>query len=168
VAQFLSTVRLDSSDEAVFERAAGPGEWAVPGSFAFWDLPDEALREGKTAQAFRQGFLGLSSFGHSTLVCVSEIDAAQLESLAGDLARHFVERYGAPDLEAALPVAREEIGLAADLCEHEVGTLLAVEREVVDGEIKERFKVVRDRRRGVDHATVKLWEIVPDEGRDER
>jgi hypothetical protein len=141
VAQFLSTVRLDSSDEAVFERAADPGEWAVPGNFAFWDLPDEALREGKTAQ---------------------------LESLAEDLARHFVEQYGAPNLEAALPVALEEIELAAELCEHEVGTLLAVERELVNGEIKERFKVVRDRRRGVDHATVKLWEIVPDEGRDER
>jgi hypothetical protein len=105
----------------------------------------------------------LDSFGHSTLVCVSEIEADELESLAHTLARHFVEHYGAPDIEAALPVAREELELAASLCEHEVGTLLAVERELVGGEIKERFKVVRDRRRGVDHETVKLWEIVPDE-----
>lgn len=165
---FLSTVRLDGSDEAVFERAAAPGEWAVPGSFTFWDLPDEALRQGKTAQAFRQGFVGLTSFGHATLVCVSEIDARELESLAEDLARHFVQHYGAPDLKAALPIAREEVELAAGLCEHEVGTLLTVERELVDGEIRERFKVVRDRRRGVDHATVKLWEIVPDEGGGER
>jgi hypothetical protein len=165
VAQLLSTVQLDSSDEAVYEHTARPGEWAVPGTFVFWDLTDEALQEGKTAQAFRHGFLGLESFGHSTLVCVSEIDTAELETLAETLARHFVEHYGAPGIEEAMPVAREELELAASLCEHEVGTLLAVERELVGGEIKERFKVVRDRRRGVDHEAVKLWEIVTDEGR---
>ncbi len=51
------TIRLDPSDLVVFERAAEPGEWAVPGGFPFWD-DDPAALAGKRRQAFRAGFLG--------------------------------------------------------------------------------------------------------------
>src|ERR687894_35551 len=61
------TLRLDPSDTVVFERAAEPGEWAVPGGFAFWD-EDPAALTGRRRQEFRAGFLGLGSFGWSTLV----------------------------------------------------------------------------------------------------
>jgi len=35
---FLRTVQLDASDLQVFEQAAEPGEWAVPGSFALLEI----------------------------------------------------------------------------------------------------------------------------------
>ncbi|MFN7308661.1 MAG: DUF6505 family protein, partial [Acetobacteraceae bacterium] len=46
----------------IFDQAAAPGEWAVPGGFSFWD-EDTAQMSGKRRQAFRGGFLGLGSFG---------------------------------------------------------------------------------------------------------
>ena len=58
------TLRLDRSDTLIFDRAAEPGEWAVPGSFAFWDDAPGAL-SGRRQQAFRAGFLGLGSFARS-------------------------------------------------------------------------------------------------------
>jgi hypothetical protein len=39
----------------VFERPAEPGEWAVPGSFLFWDADIPNLA-GKRRAAFRAGF----------------------------------------------------------------------------------------------------------------
>ena len=45
--RFPRTIRLDASDEHVFERAAAPDEWAVSGAFAFAQLASEDLR-GKT------------------------------------------------------------------------------------------------------------------------
>jgi hypothetical protein len=30
------TLRLDPSDTLIYDPAAAPGEWAVPGGFAFW------------------------------------------------------------------------------------------------------------------------------------
>lgn len=162
--RLLTCVRLDDSDRHAYEQAADAGEWCVPGGFAFWDLDDRALTEGKSAEAFRHGFLGLRSYGRSTVVCVGEIPDDELQAVTEALARHLVERYGAPSIEAAMPVAREELALAQSLCEQPVGTLLTVERELIGGEIAERFKVVRDRRGGVDHDGLKLWELVPDAG----
>ena len=107
------TIRLDGSDEQVFERAAAPDEWAVSGAFAFADTPPEALR-GKTAQAFARGFLGTKSFGWSTLVAVAEIGPGELEAVIEALARHFVECYGAPSLAAARPAAEAEAAFARE------------------------------------------------------
>ena len=66
--KLLRTIRLDPSDTFVFERAAEPGEWAVPGSFMFWD-GDPAELSGKQRSAFRSGFLGVGSvsYTHPTL-----------------------------------------------------------------------------------------------------
>ncbi len=41
--KLLRTIRLDPSDAFVFTRAAEPGEWAVPGTFLFWERPVETL-----------------------------------------------------------------------------------------------------------------------------
>src|SRR3546814_2248939 len=65
------TIRLDPSDTFVYARAAEPGEWAVTGSFLFFGA-DPAALAGKERQAFRGGFLGIESFGWSTLVVVTE------------------------------------------------------------------------------------------------
>ncbi len=158
---FPLTMRLDESDTHVFERAAEPGEWAIPGSFAFADAEPEALG-GKRLQAFRYGFLGLRSFGWSTLVEIGEIADREFEIMVNALALHFVARHGAPDARAARRGAVAVAEFAAGLCEYEPGTLLAVERELGAEGIVERFKVVRP---GCgDAGRPRVWSIV--EGED--
>ncbi len=139
--RFPRTIRLDESDTRVFERAAEPGEWAIPGTFVFADADPETL-SGKPLQAFARGFLGLKSFGWSTLVEVAEISAEDYETTVDALASHFVACLGAPNLEAALPAARAETEFAASLCEYKIHTLLAVERSFGEEGINERFKVI--------------------------
>ena len=137
------TIRLDASDTAVFERAAEPGEWAVAGGFAFLDAAPEQLT-GKRRQAFANGFLGTSSFGWSTFVVVASATASDVDATVERLARLFVEAHGAPSLDAARPVARQEVDFMTDLCRaHPTGTLLAMERLIdADGGIRERFRVI--------------------------
>lgn len=162
VFRFPRTIRLDATDERVFERAADSGEWAVSGAFVFANREPETLT-GKERQAFANGFLGTASFGWSTFVSVAEIDDTQYEGVVRALARHAVERCGAPDVEAALPAARDEAAFAASLCEHKVNTLLGVERDFGEDGILERFRVVRPPR-GLSHATI--WTIVEEDEAD--
>ena len=98
------TIQLDLSDWQVFDCTAEPGEWAVSGAFEFADADPEAL-VGKPAQAFRNGFLGVGSFGRATVVMIGEIDRADYDAVVERLAGHLVERYGAPTLDAAWPAA---------------------------------------------------------------
>lgn len=136
------TMRFDESDSNVFERAAEAGEWAISGGFAFSDLQPEDLT-GKTRQAFANGWLGLDSFGRSTFVAVAEITPAERDAVAMRLAAHFVEAWGAPSLEAAMPVAEAEIGYMAELCDaHRPNTLLVVERSLEDAGVREAFRVI--------------------------
>lgn len=138
------TLRLDPSDLVVFDLAAPAGEWAVPGGFAFWD-EDPAALTGKRRQEFRAGFLGIGSFGWSTLVEVAETEDAAVEAAVAALSAHIRARYGAPDAAAAEAAAREEIGFAASLCDHPPGTVLALSRVVEDGAVRERFRTLHRR-----------------------
>ena len=47
--RFPRAIRLDNSDLQVFESVAEPGEWAVPGAFAFSDADPQDLT-GKVRQ----------------------------------------------------------------------------------------------------------------------
>ncbi|NKC29786.1 DUF6505 family protein [Falsiroseomonas selenitidurans] len=138
------TLRLDPSDTVIFGTAAEPGEWAVPGGFEFWDEAPEAL-SGRRRQAFRGGFLGLSSFGWSTLVEVAEATAEERAAALARLARHILTRHGAPDAAAAEAAAREELDFAASLCNHPLGTVLALSRGVEEGAVRERFRTLHRR-----------------------
>lgn len=135
------TIQLDASDASVFEQAAEPGEWAVTGSFAFLSEGQEAIT-GKRRQAFRNGFLGLRSFGWSTLVTVAPASDADVAAAVEALAQHFVGRHGAPGLDAARPVAVREVAFAESLCEHPAGTMLTVQREWGPDGLIERFGTV--------------------------
>ena len=73
-------IRLDQSDTIVFEHPAEPGDWAVTGSFLFWDEDIRNLA-GKGRAAFRSGFLGVPSFGFSTLVVVGEASEQERDEL---------------------------------------------------------------------------------------
>lgn len=137
--RMLRCARLDDSDVEVFENAAEAGEWAIPGSFEFLD-DDEASLTGKRLQAFNTGFLGLGSFGWCTLVSINTASEEQFQEAVDRLSQHLLDRHGAPDRAAARQAARSELAYAESLCEHEIGTLVAVERQLTDNGIEERFK----------------------------
>lgn len=160
--KFPRVVRLDSSDSQVFAPAARAGEWAVPGSFAFLERDPLSLSP-KERLAFHSGWLGLESFGRATLVEVAEIDEAGFAAVIERLAAHFVSDYGAPDLVQALPTAREEAEQAAALCDHKRHSLLALERELGESGLIERFRIIRPQR-AKDHASI--WKIVRDDEDD--
>lgn len=139
------TIRLDPSDTVVFPAAAEPGEWAVPGTFLFWGRAPESLSR-KEAIAFRSGFLGVESFGFSTLVVVQPASADERAALVARLAAQLVARLGAPDLATALPAAEEEVALAESLCrDHPPNTLIALHRHHEGAGIREQFRTLKPR-----------------------
>ena len=133
--------RLDQSDVSVFEVAAPPGEWAVPGSFCFLSAEPETLT-GKRRAAFAHGFLGVASFGWTTLVTVEEASAADLDAATASLAAHLVAWHGAPSAAQAEAVARREVGFASSLCDHPPGTILAISRRFDGDALREQFKTI--------------------------
>lgn len=161
------TIRLDPSDSFVFDHPAEPGEWAVTGSFLFWDADIPTLA-GKARAAFRSGFLGVRSFGFSTLVVMSEASPRERDEAIEDLAKHVREKLGAPDMKAARAAAAEEIAFAASLCHDEINTIIAMHRTLEDGNIKEQFRTLRPRERahsGADslHAFARAFQFVETE-----
>lgn len=157
------TIRLDPSDSFVFARAAEPGEWAVPGGFMFHGA-DPAAMQGKERAAFRAGFLGIDSFGFSTLVTIVEVNAAERDAAVEMLAARLVAHLGAPSLDVARAAAREEIEFSLSLCHDPVGSLLALHRTMEEGDIREQFRVLKDavKNEGADrlHSHARAFTIV--------
>lgn len=136
------SIRFDESDGNVFERAAESGEWCLSGAFEFSDWQESDLT-GKRRQAFRNGWLSVESFGRSTFVATAVIEQSEIDELVMKLAAHFMERYGAPSLEAAMPVAEEELRQMTELCEeHAPNTLLIVERNLSEAGVHEAYRVI--------------------------
>jgi pyruvate/2-oxoglutarate dehydrogenase complex dihydrolipoamide acyltransferase (E2) component len=168
--RLLRTLRLDASDTLVFPRAAAPGEWAVPGGFCFWGDAPGSLASWRR-QAFRAGFLGLDSFGWSTLVEVAEAGEEAAAAAQAALAAHLLAEHGAPDAAAAAAAAAEEIAFAAGLAaEQPPGTVIAMTRtHDADGAQRERFRTL-SRRAGEGigwHNGRPIFEIVPDDAWEE-
>jgi Family of unknown function (DUF6505) len=141
--KLLRTLRLDPSDTFIFDHAAEPGEWAVPGSSLFCDMEPGELPP-KVRTAFRSGFLGTDSLGFSTLVEVAEISEPAYRGLVLSFARRLSERFRAP-ADAAAATAAEEIAFAGSLCDHEPGTAIAMSRTVSQGAIREQFRTLHRR-----------------------
>jgi hypothetical protein len=140
--KLLQTVRADSSDLFVYEKAAEPGEWAVSGAFVFAHL-DPTTLAGQNRAAFRAGFLGINSLGWSTLARIVEATKAEHATAVQLLAVRLVEHFGAPDLETAMPAAEEEIAFAASLCDHPEGMLVAVSRRQEHDVTHEAFRTLQ-------------------------
>jgi hypothetical protein len=140
--RLLKTVRADTSDTFVFDKAAEPGECAISGALLFADL-NPATLSGKRRTAFRSGFLGIGSFGWSTLVQVVEVSEEQRCRAVEQLAAQLVERCGAPDIATARAAAEEEIAFAASLCDHPTGMLVAVSRRYENEAIHESFRTLQ-------------------------
>jgi len=142
--RLLRTIRLDASDTFVFEKAAEPGEWAVSGAFAFWDGNPSQL-EGKMRAAFRSGFLGISTFGWSTLVQIVDATDEDRRAAVAQLAQNLVSHFGAPTRDAAAAAAEEEIAFAQSLCDQPRDMLVAVHRVFEEGAVRESFRTLRPR-----------------------
>lgn len=172
--KFLRVVRLDDSDSHAYAQAAQDGELAVTGTlvFSFADEDPETLT-GKPRQAFKNGFLGLDSFGWATVVSIVEITDAEYQGAIDALARYLVSTFGAPSVDEALPFARQEVEYAAHLCEHEPGTLLALERHADDEGIHETLKRVQQQQPPQQQVAdwegrsgeIRIWDMFPDDGR---
>lgn len=135
-------IHFDESDQRVFHSPARTGEWCIPGGFEFSNW-SEADLTGKAKQAFSNGWLGAETFGRVSFVAVTQIEPSEVETLVTGLAQHFVDLYGAPNVEAARPVAEAEIAHMAELCEdHAPNTLLTVSRELTEAGVKESFRVI--------------------------
>jgi hypothetical protein len=139
--KLIRTIRLDPSDTFVYARAAEPGEWAVPGAFAFAGM-DVAGLAGKARAAFRSGFLGVESLGWSTLVQVVTATEADRVEAVELLAQRLVEHFGAPDLATARAAAAEEVAFAAALSDHAEGMVIALARRQENGDIREAFRTL--------------------------
>jgi len=148
------TLRFDESDEQVFDPPAQPDEWAISGCFEFSNWTGDRLT-GKPRQAFTNGWLGLESFGRATFVATAQIEQAEYDDLIDRLAQHFVDAYGAPSLEAARPVAEDELRYMREMCEdHDPNTLLIVTREMVDAGISESFRVIKPQEASLDMVAI--------------
>ena len=140
--KLLKTIRADRSDTFIFAQAAEPGEWAVSGAFLFAHR-DPASLTGKPRAAFRGGFLGIDSFGWSTLVQIVEADETDRAAAVELLAAQLVRRCGAPDLSRARAAAEEEVAFAASLCEPPAGMLIAVSRRYEQEMTHEAFRTLQ-------------------------
>ena len=143
VRKLARAIHFDESDQRVFASPARTGEWCVPGGFEFCDWTEADLT-GKARQAFANGWLGLETGGRVTFVAVTQVEDAEIATLTELLAAHFVTYYGAPSVEAARPVAAEEIAHMVELCEdHEPNTLLTVSRELTGAGVREMFRLIQ-------------------------
>jgi hypothetical protein len=147
-------IHFDESDTRVFHNPARTGEWCISGGFEFSNWGEGDLT-GKARQAFANGWLGLETFGRASFVAVTRIEPAEIEALSQMLARHFVDVYGAPSLEAALGVARDEVHQMADLCDgHAPNTLLTVARELGETGVHESFRVIEAEAAGLEQFAI--------------
>jgi hypothetical protein len=141
--KLLRSIRLDVSDTFAFERAAEPGEWAVPGSFMFFGEDVGALK-GKRRVAFRSGWLGIESFGWSTIAVVVQATTDERRAAVEALAERLMRDHGAPDMGAALAAADEEITFAEGCADHPEQTLVVIHRTLdAGGDIREQFRTVK-------------------------
>lgn len=143
--KLLRTIALDPSDTFVFDPVAEPGEWAVSGAFRFWD-GNPSILEGKARSAFRSGFLGVQSWGWSTLVQIVDAREEDRAAVVDLLAQQLVGKLGAPDLVTARQAAEEEVAFVQSLCDHPRDTLIAVHRTAENGEVREAFRTLQPRK----------------------
>lgn len=147
-------IHFDESDQRIFHSPARTGEWCISGGFEFSNWSEGDLT-GKARQAFANGWLGLETFGRVTFVAVTQVEQAEVTWLEETLAQHFVDLYGAPSVEAAMGVARDEIAQMIELCEdHDPNTLLTVARELTESGVRESYRVIKAEAAGLDQFAI--------------
>jgi len=135
------TIQLDTSDKNIFEVSAKPNEWAISGTFAFVDGNPDSWPK-KHQFAFQSAWLGLPSFGYSTFVQVTNIKEFKYKIIIKNLRKILMNIYNAPNLKTAEQTAKRNIDDMVSLCSHPDGTLLAIERQIVDDTITESVRII--------------------------
>ncbi len=147
-------IHFDESDMRVYASPARTGEWCIAGGFEFSNW-SEADLTGKPRQAFSNGWFGLETGGRVTFVAVTEAEPSEVAALTDLLAQHFVTYYGAPSVEAARPVAQDEIAHMAELCEdHPANTLLTVARALSESGVREAYRVIEAQAAGLEQFAI--------------
>ncbi|MEL6564620.1 MAG: DUF6505 family protein [Pseudomonadota bacterium] len=147
-------IHFDESDMNVFASPARTGEWCISGGFEFSNWGEGDLT-GKARQAFANGWFGLETGGRVTFVAVTQLEEVELETLTDLLAQHFVTYYGAPSVEAARPVAAEELAQMIELCEdHAPNTLITVARELTEAGVREAYRTIQPQDAGLDQFAI--------------
>ncbi|NNE87411.1 MAG: hypothetical protein HKN27_04985 [Silicimonas sp.] len=147
-------IHFDESDMNVFHSPARTGEWCVSGGFEFSNWSEGDL-SGKAKQAFANGWLGVETFGRVTFVATTQVEPSEVEAITQSLAVHFVQMYGAPSVEAALPAARDEVAHMMELCdEHAANTVITVSRELTQAGVKESYRIIEPREAGLDQFAI--------------
>ena len=151
---FARAIHFDESDMNVFHSPARTGEWCLSGGFEFSNWTDADLT-GKARQAFSNGWLGLETFGRVTFLAVTQIESAEVDDLVTRLAKHFVDLYGAPSLEDAKTVAKDEVMQMVDMCDGQPpNTLMTVTRELTEAGVKESFRTIEPQDAGLDQFAI--------------
>ena len=135
------TIQLDTSDKNIFEVSANPNEWAISDTFTFVDGNPDTWPK-KHQFAFQSAWLGLPSFGYSTFVQVTNIKEFKYKIIIKNLRKILMNIYNAPNLKAAEQAAKGEIDDMVSLCDHPDGTLLAMERQIVNDTITESVRKI--------------------------
>ncbi|MDV7144910.1 DUF6505 family protein [Tropicimonas sp. TH_r6] len=149
-------IHLDESDMQVFANPARTGEYCLSGGFEFSNWTEADLT-GKPRQAFANGWLGCETFGRVTFVAVVEITENEMDALETALAQHFITYYGAPSLDAARPVAREELAQMAELCaDHDPNTLLTVMRNLTEAGVREEYRAIESDSASLDQFAIHM------------
>lgn len=152
--QLARAIHFDESDSRVYHISAQTGEWCISGGFEFSNWKEADLT-GKARQAFSNGWFGVQTTGRVTFVAVTVIEPSEVDALTAALAEHFVTYYGAPNIEAARPVAAEEIAHMADLCaDHDPNTLLVVARELTEAGVRETYRTIEPQDAGLDQFAI--------------
>ena len=147
-------IHFDESDQNVFHTPARTGEWCVSGGFEFSNWSDGDLA-GKAKQAFANGWLGVETFGRVTFVATTQVEPSEVEAVTRALAAHFVQMYGAPSIEAALPAAQEEVAHMMELCdEHDPNTVITLARELTDAGVKESYRIIEAQEASLDQFAI--------------
>ncbi|MBL4758351.1 MAG: hypothetical protein JKY32_12180 [Rhizobiales bacterium] len=159
--KLLRVIRFDQTDARVFGAAAQPDEWAISGAFAFAGSDPSSLA-GKERQAFRNGWLGLSSFARATFVSVADADEDIFAQCCETLSQHFVEFYDPPEFEQAMSAATDEMNFTADFCKDApTNTIFTLLREFdEDGALHEEFRIIEP---PSDPVHARVWDVVEDD-----
>jgi len=147
-------IHFDESDMNIFHSPARTGEWCISGGFEFSNWGEGDLT-GKARQAFSNGWLGGETFGRVSVVAVTQVEPAEIETLVGALAQHFIDLYGAPSLETARDVAQDEVMQMVDICDGQApNTLFLVSRELTEAGVKESYRIVEPQDAGIEQFAI--------------
>ena len=148
-------ILLDDSDKKIYPQPSKHGEWAITGTFMFSNVDHNYWTKSEQI-AFRDGWLGLETLGYSTFVQITSLSKKQKHIIIERIASIIHERFHPPSDQVAVEAATDELNDMIALCEHPIGTLLAINRELNEKDIQEKVRTVQ---LPTDSSLIPIWAI---------